>query len=212
MTREIGAGYWNDVTRAITQFEEHRPLVLEDAVRAALVLEADRMEWGFLRNEFHAGQENTQPAVVGNLSMVGVENPDNSRVLVIVEAPMFDSVTGNIRLAVRVRPRRVPRTGLITITSTLPGVPRDTRWEDAGPSAVRGAASVITGTNPTLSGFGIGGTRAAVSGGPPVAHDPGLRVVLGPGSDLWVWTIVVNQELRGSFMWRERPLLSGIRA
>jgi hypothetical protein len=175
----------------------------------AVVLENDRPEFGFAGLELLSGGENTQAAVAAQFTFVGVRNPADSGVLVTVTNYMLDSITGVFRVAVRVLPRRVDRSTLITVNGAVPGGCRDTRWEDTKPATAAGQCIAGVSQGAAISGFAIGGTRTSTSGQPVVNHEP-ILCVLGPGSDLLFWTAAINQEMRGSFQWYERALERGL--
>jgi len=174
-----------------------------------VVIENDRPEYAFAGIELLSGGENVQPASAAQFTFVGVRNPLDSGVVVTVTDYLLDSITGVFRVAIRVLPRRIDRTALITVNSSVPGGCRDTRWEDS--KVVQATGSVIAGISQgaAISGFAIGGTRTSTSGQAIVNHDK-MACVLGPGSDLLFWTAAINQEMRGSFQWYERALERGL--
>lgn len=175
----------------------------------AVVVENDRPEFGFPGLELLSGGETTQPAVAAQFSFVGVRNPIDSGVLVTVTKYLLDSITGVFRVAIRVLPRRVDRSLLITVTGAVAGGARDTRWEDTKPATAAGQVFGGISQGAVISGFSIGGTRTSTSGQPVVNHED-IFCVLGPGSDLLFWTATINQEMRGSFQWYERALERGL--
>lgn len=174
-----------------------------------VAIESDRPEFSYPGLELLSGGETTQPAVAGQFSFVGVRNPIDSGVLVVVSDYLLDSITGVFRVAIRVLPRRVDRSTLITVTGAVNGGCRDTRWEDSKQVVATGQVFGGISQGAAISGFSIGGTRTSTSGQPIVNHDK-MFCVLGPGSDLLFWTGTVNQEMRGSFQWYERALERGL--
>lgn len=195
--------------RALMGLRGENPVPDLTRLLPVVVVESDRPEFGFSGLELLSGGEQTQAAVAAQFSFVGVRNPADSGVVVTVTDYLLDSITGVFRVAIRVLPRRIDRSTLITVNGSVAGGCRDTRWEDTKPSTAAGQTIAGVSQGGAISGFAIGGTRTSTAGQPVVNHDK-MFCVLGPGSDLLFWTATINQELRGSFQWYERALERGL--
>ena len=206
--RDTSFGWWNDIARALFGFMEHDPLLLEDAIRAAVVLQTDRPEWGFVGQELLCGQEVALVTPgVGNFGAAVLRNPIGSNVLAVVtHFEVTHNLAGTLRA--RVFPRRAqPIPG--TFTGMQPGSVRDTRWED---TKQRQGTCDAGGLIHTVElGFAIG--TIADNGLNDSGTERQWPVALGPGSLLLVWASATNIQIRGSFTWRERMLQSaGLRS
>jgi len=211
--RQFSVGWWNDVARAIFGFQEHTPLELEDAVRAVAVLEADRPEWGVLKNEHRWGGTRSAAAVAGQFSAVGVKNPRSSNIIVVVYYIKNNSAGAAVDVLLGVTNEA---------TDLVPGEASVAQLQSPLDSRV-----LISSTNTGASGSRVFSAISAggIAGGIFVLHDvltpqaavlsishPHYVAVLAPGGFLGIQGQAVLTAVSGFFHVRERPLHKGVRA
>jgi len=208
MPREPSLGWWNDIARALFGYTEHETLTVEDEIRAAVILQNDRPEWGFVGQELWCGGANNQPGVAATRALIGLRNPRGSNVLAIIDGIGIADGAATIMISGRVVPPRIADAGRPTPTSTIPGTPRDTRWEAVNQ---RQATCVVIGATPAaLFGFEVDRWLPTFQQGLPME---GFRAILAPGADYYLQTDNIASTIGGSFRWRERLLQSsGLRA
>jgi len=218
--REFSVGWWEGVARAIFGYQEHKPLQLDDAIRAVAVFEMDRIEWGFLKNEHYFWTPFlAQGALAGEFGYIALRNPLGSGVLAIIDGVHMAGATTNdseMRLG-------FTGTGFdasIAVTSKV-GTVLDTRLlTEASADGARPACDQIQG-NATAAerafltnAFGFfqqnninpsSATIAGLTGRP-------WQVVLAPGTLAAVLSVVVAGAASLQFRWREKPLHKGVRA
>ena len=140
----------------------------------------------------------TAAAVAAENSQVGVTNPANSRMLVVITGIQIRSTGGD---TVQLWTRAALTTGL---DSTGSFQPLDTRFP-----AGQTIANIRTTTTVGLAlgaGAAWGFWLSADASGEQVLRLP-VPVVLGPGNDLWIGRDTVNVALTAGFFGYERPAL-----
>ncbi len=204
MAREISAGRFSQLARALFDVGQSRPFELEDNLRAVVVLEGDRPENSFAKDERLLGTLGiSQPAVAAQLSFSGWVNPPDSRIVAVItfvrnaSANPADLIVGVIGAP----------TGLITgeLQRSPVVAPRDSRLFKVG--SFNCALNNVRGASVPGVGF--------------VAHDslpagaitePDYFVVLGPGGFLVLQTQALNLVMSGNVKGYERALQQGVRA
>ncbi len=97
----FSASWPQAITRALLQTETEELSELTD-LSPVVVLEAERREWAFLKNERHYGLVNNQPAVAAELSAVGLIMPETTDGIAVVYfcrnagATIADIIVGTI--------------------------------------------------------------------------------------------------------------------
>lgn len=163
-----------------------------------VVVRNDRPEWPFLEGDRIAAGVVSDGAVVGQISHVGLINPVDSGVLVIVKEFLIAQGTAQ-------------RTNLIFIgqnveatDTTAPGAPRDSRFQLIAVGGPETTALLFTLTQVgTITAAPI----ATVSFSDTFRYDQ--PIVLGPGGFLMVRGSVSNEGLTVSFSWLEQKAASG---
>lgn len=167
-------------------------------------IEDERPEHSFIKGETRWAQFQDATSAAGTLPIIGVRNPDNSGVLVVVDRVFFftDPALGPVvNLETLVGPTGIPG-GLVSMfgTDTRKGLQQTTARTGGGAAAAY-AGHIVTQIIPTVA-FAL---IDAVS--PETRVHP---IVLAPGSELVLCGSVVGAiELAGTFCGYERAIESG---
>lgn len=215
MSRAISASYLERKLRAIVGAQGSNLLPDLEDVKGLLVLENDRPEWAFPANEMLGVRGFEAPPVVGQISFVIIENPDDSGVLAIVEdirnqptniGGASNPFTVNLEFG---QPLSAPPGGM----TNVPFMPRDLRQWKPGASIASmacrlrddgAAVTPMTGVpanNQLLTEVVIAGAQTSFLG-----EDYDSPWVLQPGTRLWLLGLVVNVRIAGNVVLRERPI------
>lgn len=152
----------------------------------------DRPDLRYLANERLAGATAGQAAVAAQFSFVGLTNPTNSNLVVVVERIRVVAPAGS---SIRV----VMRQAVLTGTPTL-GAVRDGRW---APSLTQQAVAVCNLTGGTLGGLPAELSQCVVEAG--VTQEIEVPFIIRPGETLAAVAAVANITIGAvTFFWSER--------
>jgi hypothetical protein len=198
MSRPISAGYLERKVRAITGVAQSNPLGdLEDVLAGLIVLENDRMEWGFPANEFYGFIQRAQIAVAAQFSHVAVVNPPGTSVIVVVE-DLTSSADSSIFIASPADLGAGP-IFLAGSTASVGLFERDLRIKAGGVFATR----VETGSNVVVPWQG---PCWPVSGPNDTRRTNNFGMIIPPGRAIIVAPQALNTALTVGFAIRERPI------
>lgn len=196
---KIEVGRYSDFLRRLLAQagQEEVAAYLAPELQAALVLEADRPEWSFLKNEKLASGQGTSAAAAALRSTVSIENPTGSNVIAVIEEirVWFNGDFVNIRTA-------YSTTGQVALTTKRA---RDFRYGQGNQPGL----NLVS--NNTLTDAGYGGTTfgyceagvALTNYRMHVWRDP---IVLGPGTRLGAIGGTDNLAMVATYVWRERAM------
>jgi len=209
--RQINVATFSDVARAVLGMQGGAAALPEvlDELRATLVLENDRIEWGFAASAPIVGSNLNVPAGgVGIFGAVGIRSPVDGGALAVPKAICFaGSQVANRDVILFINPRSATKSYAVGANSA-PAV-LESRFEDR--AGFVPATRIITATLANL-GFGNEVIRlVTITTGQTLIPLPQEFAVLGPGADLLCVNSVANEALRVGWLWRERPLFKGIR-
>lgn len=218
MPREINAGFFSDLARAIFGVLEWQPFDVDDVVHPAVVLEGPRPEWLFLQGQSRFGAQRFIAAGgVGFGSVLALHNPPASGVLVIVEEMWAREGSTTAGRAGMQFFQDFNATGWTTVgESTLDS----RRGVQSFPNAGRSAARVLTRNNQaTPVSESIASWDCANTNNQP-GHPWRHPLIIRPGDALFVYGVdpstsglpTVNAAFLVSVLWRERQLSKSDRA
>jgi hypothetical protein len=133
---------------------------------------------------------------VGVNAQVGLQNPANSGVIIVVDAVTVFNLSDDFQYDLRITPDGVSAGP----DATSRGALRDSRW---------GSSSVVsTGVLYSLSSAATVGALLArlIFGGPGTQAFPCGPIVLAPPSQLTVYNVQEDENLNVIFQWRERRI------
>lgn len=165
-------------------------------------------EWAFLRDERLGAAQENRNADAANLGFVGIRNPtpgagEPSTLLVTVD----DIWVVNANAAAQQFFVSVSRDGTPLLANQAPGRVRDLRY--APPLIVTGRTSVLSGDGVEAATTWDADLLLLTVPGNSVFHVTDFPVILKPGSQLGVNSVVINQTVRATFAWRERTAFAG---
>ncbi len=212
MPREINVPGWSDVARAIFGYVEASALGIEDFIRAVGVIESDRPEWGFTKQERRWMTQNLSSALLAaNFSFLAIRNPVDSGVLVIVDH-FINTGAQTCIFKRRVLPDATFEAGIVSEVVVGTGIDlREYRSGVEPNHAGRLIAGRSVGLPPTPSGFSTGGGGTTVDNMAYRGKSFYPLAILAPGSYLAAEAINIAQTISGLFIGRDRPLHKGVR-
>jgi len=164
---------------------------LSPEVSPVFIMEADRPEWQFLKNEKLMSAVFAVTGVVAQNSAVRLRNPAGSGVVATIEHIIL---SGNMALELFYE-RNTIQAALATV---LPTVARDTRFPQLNASSLLSSQ----GNNIASSGEAWWSARAPAEAA--VVTD--IAMVVTPGHQIQLNTVTSNVSIRGTITWRERRL------
>jgi len=162
---------------------------LSPEIAPVLILESERPEWEFLKNERLMASVFGLGGVAAQNTVYRLRNPTGSGVIAVITDFVFVADT----LSAHIIERDDDNGNLATV---LPTVSRDTRIPVLNASALIPSQA----NNVVLSGESWWSTRAPADVGDPQA----LSFVLTPGNELDFITLGNDVGIRGFVHWRER--------
>lgn len=200
----FSSGWWQAVVRAILDPATKQLLELSEELHAAVVLELDRPEWGFYKQESRYAPIISQAAGgAGVLSGVAIRNPRDSGMLAVVEF-----IRNTTAAAVDIFIGHNGSSDLVPgeIAAVPSGQPQDTRNTTEN-SAAPGATRQVR----CLSAPGIGGGFFALSDSLAAGEkislaQDGWVAILAPGGFCGIQPQLANAPVSGNFRVRERPM------
>ncbi len=161
-------------------------------------LELDRPEWKFLSGERLCGFGATLVATSSQHSSVGLENPTDSGMILVVESILLAAIQGVVTIF------DLRMDNGFTPDTRGQGVFLDSRLGDSTAAVPTGRSLFFTsaGAQP-----GLGFRRVIVEANASVLVP--IDVVLGPGGQLWLTQTAQNQQIVFSPLWRERAAEPG---
>lgn len=206
MPREISAGRFSQLARALFDLGESRPLELEDNIRAVVLLEGDRPEYSFAKGERLIGSNGiSQVAVAGQFSFSGFVNPAQSRIVAVItflkntSVNPADLIVGPVVDATGLVPGELQRS---PINATM-----DSRLQLPAGGGFSASLNNVRGASAGGVGFLLHDSLAAGA-----FTSDGYRVVLGPGGFCVLQTQAVNLVMTATCRAYERSLQQGVRA
>lgn len=163
---------------------------LSPELSPVFVLETERPEWEFLKNEKLVGATFQKTGEVALASAVRLSNPAASGVVAVFSRMHINSAAAGIILWER-------NTDQGVLASLLPTVARDTRWEALTTSVLLQSVAAVG-----ASGDSFGSTVNLAN--VPVEYVD--SIVLTPGQQVQMTQLTVNTSIRGYWTWRERRL------
>jgi hypothetical protein len=205
VAREIGYGYDSDVLRTLLGTSEAAPFDVEEALRGVVVLQSDRPEWGFLRNEFlFISRALSRGAIAGRFGHTGIVNRSPRNLVVITG---FQNLAGaaNISFA---RGRLPDAPFEASLVSDVPAIPIDIRvpgTPDASLAAREVTGDSVAGVGSTPFGLVVGAADY------PRGMLPVLAI-LAPNSYVVGQGTVVNTAVNGIWFGYQKTLFKADRA
>jgi len=194
MQNEIQVGRFNAILSKLTGITGAPSPVMATDVFPMLALEVDRPEWSFLGGERLGWMRWTDAAVAANYSSVGIRNPANSGVLVVIERiEAHISAAGQWFVGVRAN---------TTVDASGTCLARDSRFVAAGYNTTAQYVERTQATQPAYPAYGL-----AVAANNTISRHE-VPIVLSPGYEVMVWPQTVNVAIYASFAFRERILNS----
>lgn len=169
---------------------------LSPEISPVLVLEMDRPEWCYLKNERCCCGLASCAATVGQPALVTFRNPAGSGVLIVIDAVQVASNPANVPFAMTVFLGGQRAADLTTVSAFT--MPRDSRYQGARPA---GRISF------NLAGAGTQGTGVEIvtsSQGGMLLNTP--PIILTPGFSVDILETNTNLEIEVNFRWSEREL------
>lgn len=164
-----------------------------------VILQNDRPEWPFLEGDKIAGGFIQDAGVAAQISHVGLHNPADSGILVVVQSILVDITGGDTRIDLGVTPDATD-----TLTT---GTPRDTRFEFRRAGGPETTALLFTLTQVgTITATQLAQLTHNVSS---VIVPYKVPIVLGPDGFVMVRGVGTNQAVGASFNWVEQKAASG---
>lgn len=184
----INVNRWQNKLRALIGVRGENPIpTLSPALTPVVVLEDDRVEWGFAGGDFIFGYFASQAAVVGEQGFMGLVNPAGSGIIAVVD--LFMSVqVAHIYIAGLAQVPIVGQTAFLQGNGFL----RDVREE--GQNAACGRSSGSSAAPPWLGPIG----RILANA------ERRINVVLPSGTGVLIVGIAANTQLDSGMTWRER--------
>lgn len=158
----------------------------------------ERLEWAILRGERHWTTHSQAGAVVGELPLIGVSNPANSGLIVVVTGVMWGNPSSAEVLQIRAG---------ANVTFDATGLPqsRDTRlFAQAGLRTISFAHSDAAAQGNLVFQY----LHTTVNGTARAYFLP-FNFVLAPGFFLGLSTTTTNRTLNGNLIGYERPAQRG---
>lgn len=150
-------------------------------------------EWRLPRGEIPYAARINVAAVAARFSAMEWVNPAGSDILAVLGGVWTEDVSADLV---------VDNGGALGVTATFRGRCLDTRKPNFGETS---ECTIVTGD---FAAGGILPVWRTVPTAVPQPHVP-LRVVLAPGTKLWIIGNVVNTAVRGAVWWTERRILPG---
>lgn len=163
---------------------------LSPEIAPALILESERPEWAFLKNEKLMGATYVQGNAAGLGSACRLRNPAGSGVMAVFSA----IAVGTDAVGTNLIERNTDQGNLATV---LPTVSRDTRFAALNTSALIQSSDNVGASGESFASF-FTETR--------VAHFYLEAIVLLPGFQLQISGLSLNVSIRGYWVWLEKRL------
>jgi len=157
-------------------------------IAPSLVLENDRVEWGWLKGERICGRDATQSAVAGQFSSIQLTNPVGSLVIITIER--IQNYTAAVNAISRAQLLDGGLVGWSAITSAV----MDTRWAAESTSLQVSRTANVAGPS-TFAAF------ARLNGNNDALTQP---IVISPGNSIMIVGTAVNTAIGVGIFWRER--------
>jgi len=202
----------SELARAIFALVGSEAFGLEEGLRAVVALEVDRPEWAVLKAESHwLTINNSQAAVVGARSSVGIINRENSGVLVIVQG-LVNTGANSAQIKKGVLPDAVFE-AQINVEAPI-SEHMDTRlWRSPGNAGANAARTFTADAIGSLAGVPHGGWDATSAGQSARTGVPPCLAVLKPGSWVALENAQADNLAQSAFFWGySKPLAQRDRA
>lgn len=191
-SNNINTGAFDSLVGRLLNIEQQQggicPVVSAE-ITPVLVLENDRPEWCYLKNERCMAAGTKQGAAGAAISAVRLRNPLASGMLVVIETATF-STSGNAEVLFTIG-------SINTDRAALPGnQSRDTRSQVSG-------VAVVSRDNAAVAGTGIFDVFITANTPFVAQFNP---TILKPGTFFEIATVTVNVDLCAVLGWREREL------
>jgi hypothetical protein len=196
---ELGHKRWAETLRRLGSMTGEDVLTtVSPDLGIAVVLENDRPENAFLGHEFYQVGRLVRAAVVGELSWVGIRNPANSGVVVIVEAMTVDDSSST---PIAVSANYTQDTSDPEDTTISGPFNRDTRLD--GIAAAYVGTAVLNGGSAAAQ---VGRQFWNIVVNAPRPSDSPFPYILDAGHSIQIWRTALNGGTGVNVRWRERPL------
>lgn len=164
----------------------------------ALILEADRPEWGWLKQEQRFGLQATVLGAASNVSSIRLRNPTGSNILGVVSKIKLVSIEGgavNVFMSLG--------NAQLALANGF-GTPRDTRWLNAASLAQGRFSMLLASTSATdFSPNGLAVWRFAA------ADQWDTEIVLAPTGMIDIQSANDDVDMTVCFEWTERRAQPG---
>lgn len=193
---EILEGSLNQVLLSRLAMQGTAPVpALMPEMNAAIVLENDRSEWGYIKRELHSSGWGVQAALAANYSIIRLNNPPSSNVLAVVTLIAVQN-------AQQTRVLLIPRSVAAGV-----GVPNLPTPQFSAPTDAR--VFVLAPTQRTTLALSAGTSAAFYPSSSQLMRLPAngrseVEIVLCPGSAIDMTGETLNSQQEVLVAWRER--------
>src|SRR6266545_2309728 len=212
MTRLISAGRFSLLARALFDLQETEPLELEDLIRSVVILESDRPESSFTKQErrWHA-LGLSQGGVGGQFAFTGVVVPLESRVVAVVLGIVNTNTQPADVIVGELQPVVTPPALLIgELQRSNIVAPTDSRLHPGFGATM--SANLVRGSSVGGLGLAAGWTLQPSTSTFYRDTPPGWVAVLGPGGFCVVQAESLGVSMSANFYGYERALVRGVQA
>jgi hypothetical protein len=204
------SGSWaQSILRALLAPDTNDLLGLSNELGASIVLEVDRPEWQFFKNQrFYSTGGRSQAAVVGQFSYVGIRVPKIDLVTVAFMVKNVSAVVANLILGDLGSLSVIP--GEIIATPAVAPMDSEHITQIAGGTSLGSATVSSNGASVAGVGSGVYTFHDSLAAGERVSHEQhGYVAILRPGGFLALETQAFNLAVAGTIWFYERPARKG---
>lgn len=190
---QIQTGRYSDLLRRLLSMKGVTDVAseLSPEISPIFVLESERPEWEFLKNEKLMSNVFAPSPVAAQQTAVRIRNPSGSGAVAVFTRMWLSAAIPIGFIAER-------NTDQGNLTTVLPTVARDTRTQELNASALVASQT----SNAAASGSSFWSSN--LIGDTPAINN--IPFILTPGNQIQITSLTVNAGLRGTLDWRERRL------
>lgn len=198
-------GRWGTGVQKYFGFIGENPIpTLTPELGVGVVLENDRPEWGYLKEEQICGTWVTQAGGVGTSAQFMLRNSAGSNVLAVVTSiRVYLATAGNLNIYIN------PAAAALAGGTPQNNFPRDLRRRSAANAFRVGTLIAESNASASVTGTGLIQIDQVNSTGVGVREElcPDA-IVIPPGCGLQLFAVTTNITMTARLVWRERQLLT----